>query len=171
MGAVKRIHGKAVCSLLAGSLFALCGTAAGADSPSKLRSEMTKVEKEYVELYNKLNTEREFAIVCKMQQPTGTRFPVRVCQPRYLVNAAEEAATESMQSAMQSASATRDNVGQPTGGLGVASIGAGAPGQSARQQAFFLHVADVQQKSPELQALGKKREELQARYTEATQGK
>jgi hypothetical protein len=168
---VNTTHGMAVSSLLLVSAFAFFGTAAAADSPSKLRSEMTKVEKEYVELYNKLNTDREFDIVCKMQQPTGTRFPVRVCQPRYLINAAEVAATETMQSAMQSASATRDNVGQPTGGLGVASMGAAAPGQSAKQQAFFLHVADVQQKSPELQALGKKREELQVRYTEATQGK
>ena len=171
MGAVNRTHGKAVCSLLAVWLLALCGTAAGADSPSKLRSEMTKVEKEYVELYNKLNTDREFAIVCKMQQPTGTRFPVRVCQPRYLVNAAEVAATESMQSATQSASATRDNVGAATGGLGVASIGAAAPGQTAQQQAFLQHVLAVQEASPELQVLGKKRDELQARYAEATKGK
>ena len=169
---MKRTYGVAVAPLLVMLLTAFSGAAAAEDSPSKLRSEAVKVEKQYVDLYNKLNTQREFDIVCKMQQPTGTRFPVRVCKPRYLVNATETAASESMQSAGQSASATRDNVGSPTGpSVGVAGVGGAAQGDPAMQRAFLEHVLAVQEKSPELQALGKQRDELQARYAAATKGK
>jgi len=170
MGAVNRTHGKAVCSLLAVSLLALCGTAAGADSPSKLRSEMTKVEKAYVELYNELNADHQFDIICVMQQPTGTRFPVRVCQPRFLVDSTAAAASDRMQSAVSaSASASPANAAGPN--VGVAATGGAMSGQADKQQAFLQNILAVQQKSPELQALGKQRDELQARYAEATKGK
>jgi hypothetical protein len=39
-----------------------------------------------------------------------------------------------------------------------------------KDDAFRKNMLDVLQKSPELQALGKKRDELQARYDAATKG-
>ncbi|HXC57893.1 MAG TPA: hypothetical protein VN645_01175, partial [Steroidobacteraceae bacterium] len=65
-----------------GLLLAVCTGATAQEKPGKLRSEMAKAEKEYVDLYNKVNTDPQFAIICKMDTPTGSNFAVRVCQPR-----------------------------------------------------------------------------------------
>lgn len=153
----------------AGLLFVVAGGAASAaDSPGKLRTEMAKAEQDYVALYNKLNSDRQFDIVCKTDRPTGSSFPVRVCQPRYLLRATEKSATERMQSAVGAADSTGGaNARGPDVGAGAGASGA-VVGQPDKQQAFRQNILDVQQKSPELQALGLRRDELQARYDVAT---
>src|SRR6478735_497602 len=72
-------------------LLAVCTGAAAQEKPGKLRSEMAKAEKEYVDLYNKVNTDPQFAIIC---------------QPRYLMRAREKSATERMQAAVAAGDST-----------------------------------------------------------------
>jgi hypothetical protein len=149
------------------AFIALSGSVSAADSPGKLRAEMMRAEQDYITLYNKLNSERQFDIVCVTDRPTGSSIPVRTCQARYLLRAAVNAATERMQSAVAAgnstgaANANGPNVGATTGGGAVA-------GQPDKLQAFRQNILEVQQKNPELQALGKRRDELQARYDEAS---
>ena len=151
-------------------LIVACRSAFAADSPGKLRTEMTKAEKAYIDLYNKVNTDPQFAIICRMDTPTGSNFAVRVCQPRYLLHAAEKSATERMQSAVAAGDATGPaNANGPN--VGAASGGGAAAVSQDKDEAFRQNMLGLLQKSPELQALAKKRDELQARYAEATKGK
>jgi len=154
------------------STLALCcasGVSVAADSPGKLRGEMARAEKEYIELYNKVNTNPEFAIVCRMDKPTGTTFAVRVCQPKYLITANARSASDRMQSAVAAGNSTGGaNSGGPNVGAGFGG-GAAVPGAD-KDEAFKQNMLDLLQKSPELQALGKKRDDLQARFNEATRG-
>jgi hypothetical protein len=157
-----------VCAVL---LFTFGANAFAADSPGKLRSEMAKAERQYIDLYNKLNSNPEFAIVCRMDKPTGTSFAVRVCQPRYLMAASARAASERMQSAVSAGNSTgAANSNGPNVGAGFAG---GADGSTAedKDEAFKQNMLDLLQKSPELQAMGKKRDELQARFDEAMKAK
>jgi hypothetical protein len=155
----------ALASLIAGA------SALAADSPGKLRSEMAKAERQYVDLHNKVNTNPDFAIICRMDTPTGTNFAVRVCQPRYLMTANARAASERMQSAVTAATSTGPaNANGPNVGAG---LGAGGSEFLAgdKDAAFKQNMLDLLQKNPELQALGKKRDDLQTRYNEATGSK
>lgn len=139
------------------------------EKPGKIRSEMTRAEKEYVDLYNKLNTDPRFAIVCVTDRPTGSSMPVRVCQPRYVMSAREASASQRM----QAASTASDSTGQANAAgpnVGAAVAGGGIVGAADVDEAFRQNMLAVQQKSPELQALGMKRDELQARYNEALKG-
>jgi len=151
------------------SLLAVCVTATAQEKPGKLRSEMAKAEKEYFDLYNKINTDPQFAIVCKMDTPTGSNFAVRVCQPRYLLNAKEKAATERMQAAVAAADSGSSNTRGPNVGSAIGGSGTGIT--LDKDEAFRQNMLAAQQKSPELQALGKKRDDLQARYEAALKGK
>jgi hypothetical protein len=150
-------------------MLTLCGSAGAADSPNKLRAGMAKAEQDYITLYNKLNTERQFDIVCVTSKPIGSGIPVKVCQARYLLHAAATAATERMQSAVAAGNATGGaNASGPN--VGAATAGGTVAGQPDKLQAFRQNILDVQQKSPELQALGRHRDELQRRYNELMKG-
>jgi len=156
------------------SALAMCCTSSvvvAADNPGKLRAEMAKVERQYIDLYNKVNTNPEFAIICRMDKPTGTSFAVRVCQPKYLIAANARSAAEQIQFAVAAGNATGGaNANGPNVGAG---FGGGAAANSAadKDEAFKQNMLDLLQKSPELQALGKKSNDLQARLAEATKGK
>ncbi|MFO1502565.1 MAG: hypothetical protein U1F39_01985 [Steroidobacteraceae bacterium] len=146
------------------------GIARAADSPGKLRSEMAKAERDYIALYNKLNTTPEFAIVCRMDTPTGTSFAVRVCEPKYLIAANARSASQRMQSAVAAGNSTGSaNSGGPNVGAGAA--GDGGTVTVDKDAAFRQNMLDLLQKNAELKALGDRRDELQARYDEATRGK
>ena len=166
---MKRSHGLAFASVI--TIAAACSPAFAADSPGKLRAEMARAERDYVDLYNKVNTNPEFAIVCRMDTPTGTTFAVRVCQPKYLITANARSASERVQTAVAAgnstggANANGPNVGTGFGGAGGVSVA------DDKDEAFKQNMLDLLQKSPELQALGKKRDDLQARLNEATKGK
>lgn len=144
--------------------------ALAAESPGKLRAEMTKAERQYIDLYNKVNTNPEFAIACRMETPTGSNFPVRICQPKYVVTANARTSGERMHSAI----ATGVNTGAANSNGANVGAGAGAGHASvdeAKEEAFKQNMLDVLQRSPELQELGRKRDDLQARYDEATKGR
>jgi hypothetical protein len=146
-----------------------CASALAAESVGKLRNEMVKAERQFFDLYNKVNTNPEFSIVCRMETPTGTNFATRVCQPKYLITAKAREASERMHSAVAAGNATGPNANGPGVGAGVAAGGGDVVADQER--AFTQNMLDVLQKNPELQALGKKRDDLQARYNEAMKGK
>ncbi|MEO6185958.1 MAG: hypothetical protein ABIP38_01615 [Steroidobacteraceae bacterium] len=165
---MKRSHGTPT-AMAMGLLSALGATVHAADNPNKLRSEMAKAEQEYITLYNKLNTERQFDIVCRTDRPTGSSISVRTCQPRYMLRAVETAATERMQSAVSAAGSTGGaNANGPD--VGAASGGGVVSGPADKLQAFRQNVLDVQQQNSELMELGKKRDDLQKRFNEASKG-
>lgn len=166
---MKILSGTAIAPTIA--LLVTCGNALAADSPGKLRSEMAKAEREYIALYNKLNTVPEFAIACRMDTPTGTKFAVRVCQPKYVVDANARSASEIMKFAKDSLDTTA------AGSAGGSNAGAGQNGDGGgfatggKDEAYRQNVLDLMRRNPELQALGKKRDTLQASYDEATRSK
>lgn len=165
---MNRNHEFAKTTLLA-LLLTLSGRASAADSPNRLRLEMAKAEQDYITLYNKLNAERQFDIVCTTDKPLGSSIPVRTCQARYLLRATASAATERMQSAVGAANSTGGaNVNGPN--VGARTTGGDVAGMPDKLQAFRQNVLDVQQKSPELQKLGKQRDELQKRNNDAAKG-
>ena len=82
-----------------GLLFLAVTTAASAETAMRIRREMTKVESQYFALYNKLNTEKQFDMVCRMEAPTGSNFMRRICQPRYLESAKQTSASERIDAA------------------------------------------------------------------------
>jgi hypothetical protein len=167
---MKRANPIATPALLWLLLATVCGSAYAADSPSKLRSEMTRAEREYVDLYNQVNTDPQFAIICRMETPTGSNFSTRVCRPRYVMQASERAATEHMQAATAAGvSSGAANSNGPN--VGAVSGGGGQDLPQDKDEAFRQNMLAALQKSPELQALGKKRDELQARYDAATKGR
>jgi hypothetical protein len=142
--------------------------AIAADSPAKLRSEMAKAEREYVELYNQLNADPQFQILCVNEKPTGSSFATRVCRPRYLMDATRASARESLDGAVASGgTASSASAGGPAVGAQAGTNPAGQPGKEA---AFKQHVLDIMAKNPQLRALGAKRDELQQRL-EAGGGK
>jgi hypothetical protein len=148
----------------------VCTAAVASESPSKVRNEMTKAEKQYIDLYNKLNEVEEFDISCTENRATGTTFVNRVCQPRYLTRAKEKSATERMQAAVAAGESTgQANSRGPD--VGAASVGGGATVVMDKNEAFRKNLLEVLQKSPELQELARKRDELQARYRELSAGK
>jgi hypothetical protein len=168
-GVMMRSHGLAVASVL--TLCAACSSALAADSPGKLRTEMARAERDYITLYNKVNTNPEFTIVCRMDTPTGTSFAVRVCQPKYMVTANARSASERLQSAVTASSSTGGaNANGPNVGAGFTGAG-GVTVAADKDEAFKQNMLELLQKSPELQALGRKRDDLQARFNEATRGK
>lgn len=155
---------------VAGLLLITAGFAKAADNPRDLQTEMVKVENEYFSLYNQLNTDHQYDMVCQKVRATGSRFESRVCQPRYLLTAKENAASERVHSAIAAGEASGPaNARGPDVGNEVA--GGAQAIQLSKEDAFRKNMLDVLQRSPELQALGKQHDELQARYVAATKGK
>jgi hypothetical protein len=84
-----------------------------------------------------------------------------------VLTAKENAASERVHSAIASGEASGPaNARGPDVGNEVA--GGAQAVQLSKEDAFRKNMLDVLQNSPELQALGKKRDELQARYEAAT---
>jgi len=149
------------------ALLCLSGAAGSAEKPSDVRKQITKTEEQYFALYNKLNTVRQYDMVCRMDTPTGTTFAKRVCQPRYVQAAQQASATQRVQSAIEAgATAGAGNTRGPDVGAGAA--GAVGVNTAGSDEGFRKNMLEVLQASPELQALGKKRDELQARLEELT---
>jgi hypothetical protein len=136
-------------------LVCLSGAAFSAENPSDLRRQIAKTEQEFFALYNKVNTDPQYAMVCKMERAAGTTFATRVCQPQYVEAAQQANASQRMQAATHA------------GRVEAANPSAAAPFWQA-DEAFRKNMLDVLQKSPRLQALGEKRDALQARLDELT---
>ena len=108
-------------------------------------------------------------MVCRKEAQTGSSFAVRVCQPRYVLAAKETSAAERMRAATSAGEASgAANSRGPDVGNAIAGVGAADLGP--RQEAMRKNLLEVLQSSPELQELGRKRDELQARYDAAAKG-
>jgi hypothetical protein len=145
-----------------GLLLLAVATAASAETVTSIRREMSRVEGQYFALYNKLNTDKQFDMVCRMEAPTGSNFMRRVCQPRYLESAKQTSASERIDAANHAGTPP-----QAGANVGAAMVG-GASVVDTQQDAFRRNMLDVLQKSPELQALGQKRDELQRKLDAAS---
>ena len=56
-------------------------------APRSLRSmrvEIDEVQDRAFALFNELNVDNDYDIVCRRETPTGSYIPVRVCRPRYV---------------------------------------------------------------------------------------
>ena len=156
---------RAVCVLL----LAAGGGAVAAEKPGALRTQIVKAEDAYFALYNQLNTDHQYDVVCRKEKATGTNFLTRVCKPRYMEKANQAAAAETLRVATLAGETTgMANSRGPNVGATVATASSGELGD--KQEALRKNMLEVLQKSPELQALGKKRDELQVRLEAATKG-
>lgn len=63
---------------------------------SAMRVQITKVQETIYADYNKLNTDREYAIVCTTDMPTDSHIPDRNCLPVFAESAQQEAAQDFM---------------------------------------------------------------------------
>ena len=51
---------------------------------SAMRAEIDAVQNRAFSLFNELNVDNDYDIVCRRETPTGSYIPVRVCRPRYV---------------------------------------------------------------------------------------
>jgi len=134
-------------------LVALSGPAFSAETPASLRREIAKTEQEFFALYNTLNTDRQYDMLCKMDRETGTTLAKRVCKPRYVEAVQRDHAAERVQAAAR-------------GGPGIDATNPGTAPSFWQDDGFRKNMLAVMQKSPKLQALGEKRDALQVRLDE-----
>lgn len=137
-------------------LVPLSAAALSGESASDLRQQIAKTEQEFFSLYNKLNTDPQYEMICKMDRDTGSSFANRVCQPRFFQAAQQATASNRMQAAAH-------------GGLGAEATTAGsAPTSFWQDDGFRKHMLEVLRQSPKLKALGDKRDALQIRLDQLT---
>lgn len=55
----------------------------GGKSAGQLQNELNKIESSFFKAFNKLNTNKDFAVKCKKVQTISSRRRVQVCQPRF----------------------------------------------------------------------------------------
>ena len=132
--------------------------ALASENSTNLPKQIAKTKKQYFALYNQLNTNPQFEMVCRRV------FGELVCRPRYLL--------ETRQKADKACSA--GGVYPPEGGYIYISSESCSTARnkvfsSAAEQeaAFQRNVVQVFHRSPELQSLGLKLEELQGRQRSA----
>ncbi len=65
-------------------------------SDSKLRREIDRSREQVYELYNALNTEDEYDIVCREFRSASSLIRERVCQPNFMTQAYSESASNMM---------------------------------------------------------------------------
>ena len=131
-------------------LIAMSSAAMSAEKASDIRKQMSKLEDEYFALYNKLNTDRQYDMVCRKEAQTGSTFLKRVCKPRYVEAVQRDHAAERVQAAAR-------------GGPGIDATNPGTAPSFWQDDGFRKNMLEVMRKSPKLQALGEKRDALQVR--------
>ncbi|MEO6078472.1 MAG: hypothetical protein ABIQ86_01655 [Steroidobacteraceae bacterium] len=57
---------------------------------SQLRKQIVEAEDRFYQLYNELNTDKDFDVNCETQAPLGTRITQRVCKPVFYAEAEAE---------------------------------------------------------------------------------
>lgn len=69
-------------------------TVMGARSLGSLRAAVVQAEDEVYDLYNLLNDDDAYDIICKKEAPIGSQIPRRICQARLYRDAVAEVAEE-----------------------------------------------------------------------------
>lgn len=68
----------------------------GAHSLTLLRQEVIVAEDKFFEIYNELNDDDRFDIICENRRPTGTRIQVRECKARFVRDAEVDATQDAL---------------------------------------------------------------------------
>jgi len=82
----------------------------GGRTLTKLRHEATVAEDRFYELYNELNEDDRYDIICKYRRPVGTRIQVRECKPKFVRDAEIKATRDSLQLADSLADITAQSI-------------------------------------------------------------
>jgi len=69
----------------------------GARSLTLLRQEVVVAEDRFFDLYNELNEDDDYDIVCESRRPIGTRIQVRECKAQFVRDAEYEATQDALQ--------------------------------------------------------------------------
>lgn len=69
----------------------------GARSLTLLRQEVVVAEDRFFDLYNQLNDDDKYDIVCETKKPLGTRISVRECKAQFVRDAEYEAIQDALQ--------------------------------------------------------------------------
>ena len=59
-------------------------------SSRDLRRDLWRAEKDFYSIYNKLNDDGIYDVVCRKQAPTGSMIKTQVCRPKFLDRAIKE---------------------------------------------------------------------------------
>lgn len=138
-------------------LMALGLPAFSADKTADLEKQLAAATDEYYALYNKLNADPQYDMVCRMERETGTKFEKRVCLPRYARDSQTADASQTMQSATQAMAPTN----------GVVASGKASTASSSKAEGYLNNMRAVLEKSPELLAIAQKRNALLAQIAES----
>ncbi len=55
-------------------------------SPTQLRAEIAKIQKEYYRVFNLINTDDKLDIVCQKYMPTGSNIRKESCEPQFVID-------------------------------------------------------------------------------------
>ena len=110
---------------------------------SVMRAELVKLEDQFYAEYNKLNTDRQYDVVCRMEAYTGSHLLSRVCEPAFVAGAEREETRAALQGHAVP--------------LAILTIQEKTPG-------YQKNMATLVEKHPELFRLVKERSELAQRY-------
>lgn len=81
----------------------------GAHSLTLLRQEIIVAEDEFFDLYNELNDDDRFDIICETRRPIGTRIRVRECKAKFV----RDAEVDAMQDALMMNDSPANVTAQP----------------------------------------------------------
>ena len=59
-------------------------------SARDLRRDLWRAEKDFYSIYNKLNDDSNYDVVCTKEAPTGSMIKTQVCRPKFLTRAFKE---------------------------------------------------------------------------------
>jgi hypothetical protein len=137
---------------------------AARDRVLALAKEVRKAEHRYYDLYNQLNTVRDYVVKCRDEASTGSRFTWDGCQPVF----------EEKSRSAEGSTFTRMFQGENSGGgSGAAPDPPGAPASvaiSARRPDFQKHMVELTRENPELARLLNEYSEAIKKYDSALRG-
>ena len=58
----------------------------GEKSTPQLKRAFKKQQMEFIELYNTVNTDAQFDVICKWRKFTGSQIARKLCEPRYMID-------------------------------------------------------------------------------------
>ncbi|MEO8306546.1 MAG: hypothetical protein ABI616_00730 [Pseudomonadota bacterium] len=122
----------------------------------ELKRELIEAEDRFYKRFNKLNTNDDFDIHCRMDTPTGTLIPKRQCRIQFLANAEAINAREFL---MGLTSGTGPTVHTPVAAL--------MPQWVERREEYRQTPRALLEKDPELMALATNWVRLQEQYDRA----
>jgi hypothetical protein len=76
--------------------------------PQNLRVEIERLETAVYDRWNMLNSRDEFDIQCRKMEPTGSNIPVRICQPKFVIEAESRATKDAVRAVSRADSFASD---------------------------------------------------------------